>query len=551
MPDANESVSKSAIFTDVAQQTGLDFVHENGMSGKFYMVEIVGPGAALFDMDNDGDLDVYITQGHFLCEADDVTASNENRMPTDRLFRNDLDSEGGDPGSLHFTDVTEQSGIVGDGYGMGVATGDINNDGWVDLFVTNFGSNRLLLNNGNSTFSDVSERIPNDLGRWSTSAAMVDYDRDGWLDLFVCNYVDFRQAINKTCFTAGGSFDYCGPQVYTSEKDQLFRNKGDGTFSDASVISTVGLEPGPALGVVCADYDGDGWIDMYVANDGADNHLWMNQRDGTFRNMAHLAGCARNGAGMAEASMGVDAGDFDADGDEDLFMTHLQGEKNTLYVNQGAGLFSDVSARMGLDRGSRSYTAFGTGWLDYDNDGWLDLFIANGGVKQVESLALQNDPFPYHQPNQLFRNLNGTGFEETTSGDAFALSEVSRGTAFGDVDNDGDTDVLVLNNNGRARLLRNDVGDRQHWIGLRVLDRDGRRDMHGARVAVHLPDQQVIWRQVKPAGSYCSANDPRVLVGLGEQTRITAVEVIWPDGSREQWTDLSVDRYSAIRQNTK
>ncbi|MEO1995673.1 MAG: CRTAC1 family protein, partial [Planctomycetaceae bacterium] len=483
-------------------------------------------------------------------DSDDTAGSAKSRMPTDRLFRNDLVVSEDGAGSLNFTDITEQAGIVGDGYGLGVAAGDINNDGWIDLFVANFGTNQLLLNNGNGTFSDVSERIPHDLGRWSTSAALVDYDRDGWLDLFICNYTVFNLAISKTCYAPGGSLDYCGPQVYTPEKDRLLRNRGDGTFEDVSGISNIGREDGPALGVVCADYDGDGWIDIYVANDGADNHLWMNQQDGRFRNMAHISGCACNNAGLAEASMGVDAADFDADGDEDLFMTHLRNEKNTLYVNDGNGLFSDLTAQMGLDSPSRQYTSFGTAWLDYDNDSWLDLFIANGAVKQVESLALQGDPYPYHQPNQLFRNLGDGKFEETTSGDAFTVSEVSRGAAFGDVDNDGDTDVLVLNNNGRARLLLNGVGNRQSWMGLRIVDASGKRDMLGARVAVHRPGHPTIWRRVRADASYCAANDPRVLVGLGNATEIAAVEVHWPDGSREQWTDLPVKEYTTIRQGT-
>ncbi len=540
-------------FTDMAEAGGLDFVHFNGMSGEFYLVENLGGGAALFDYDNDGDLDVFITQGRMLGKgkttADALFPPRDGESFIDRLYRNDTVKEADGKRVIRFVDVTAASGLQSAGYGMGVAAGDFDNDGWVDLYVTNLGPNQLWRNNGNGAFTDITRQAGVEEGRFSVSAAFLDYDRDGWLDLFVSNYVAFSTENNRPCYAPSSARDYCSPKVYDPLTDRLYRNRGDGAFEDVSQRTRIATETGTALGVVVADFNTDGWPDVYVANDGLANHLWMNQQDGSFQNEGLLSGTAVNIEGMAEASMGVDAADFDGDGDEDLFMTHLIGETNTIYVNDGAGWFEDRTVATGLAAGSKSRTSFGTAWFDYDNDGDLDLFIANGAVNIILSLVQAADPYPLHQPNQLFANLGDGRFKEVTAraGRIFALSEVSRGAAFGDVDNDGDTDVLVVNNNGRARLMVNNVGNRGHWLGLRLLDANG-RDALGARVAIHRDGGAVLWRRVRAEGSYASANDPRILVGLGEESKVSKLRVHWPGGRVEEFAGTPVDRYTTLRQ---
>ena len=564
-PQPSALPSDEAWFTDQAEVVGIDFVHVNGMSGERYISETMGPGGAMFDFDNDGDLDIYIVQGQMLGPGktpDPAVLSRHAQPLTDRLYRNDLDVHADGTRTLRFTDVTEESGLDVRSYGMGVAAGDIDNDGWVDLYRTSLGPNQLFRNNGDGTFADVSRQTGTDDSRWSVSASFVDIDRDGWLDLYVGNYVDHRLDIPQPeCFTRNGERDYCGPKAYAPAPDQLYHNRGDGTFVDVTAEAQVAREYGPALGVVAADVDGDGWVDIYVANDGEPNQLWLNKKDGSFTNGALLAGVALNGDGKTEGSMGVDAGDFDADGDDDLFMTHLTTETNTLYVNDGSGLFEDRTAPTGLGAPSVAYTGFGTAWFDFDNDGWLDLLAVNGAVQAshqrfaIRTLDVDLQPgesLPLHQPNQLFRNLGNGRFEEVTrrAGAAFELSEVSRGAAFGDVDNDGDQDVLVTNNNGRARLLINNVGHHNRWIGLRLVGGTGPRDMLGARVGVFRDVGPPLWRRARADGSYASANDPRVLVGLGEAATVQRVRVIWPSGREEEWTDIAVDRWLTLEEGT-
>ncbi len=540
-------------FVEVAAAVGLDFQHVNGMSGEFYFNEMVGGGVALFDYDNDGDLDIYLVQGHLL--GPDIAPGDTSVEPglqgpvTDRLFRNDLDGAG-NPDSLGFTDVTAESGFDARGYGMGVAAGDIDNDGWVDLYVSNFGPNQLWRNNGDGTFSDRTVASGADDARWSVSSAFLDYDRDGWLDLYVGNYVNYSMANNVECFHNVRT--YCGPDGFAPVPDRLFRNRGDGTFEDATAVSQVGTEYGPALGVATADLDGNGWVDIYVANDLSENRSWMNQGDGTFVNTGLFNGSALNDAGDAEAGMGVDAGDFDGDGDEDLFISHLVTQTNTLYVNDGTGLFEDQSVRTGLGPPSLPFTGFGTAWFDYDNDGWLDVIVVNGAVDLLPSLVQARDPYPLHQTNQLFHNLGNGRFEDVSdrAGAAFESSEVSRGAAFGDIDNDGDMDVVVTNNNGPVRLLLNGTGNQNHWVGLRMVGASTARDMLGTRVAVVTADRAPMWRRVRSDGSYASANDPRVLVGLGATEAVTAIRAVWADGRAEEWSDVTVDAWTTLRQGT-
>jgi enediyne biosynthesis protein E4 len=545
------AVPSEVWFTDVAKKAGIDFVHFNGTSGEFHISEIMGAGGALFDYDNDGDLDVYLVQSGLLGTGRPLVAPPNGPL-TDRLYRNDLVVLADGTRSLHFTDVTERSGLVGRSYGMGVAVGDFNNDGWVDVYRTGLVRSQLFRNNAGGTFTDVSDRAGTSDPGWSVSASFVDIDRDGWLDLYVGNYLNHGADDRIRCYSRTGRKDYCGPRSYRPLPDRLYRNRRDGTFVDVTVEAQVAREYGPALGVVSADFNGDGWPDIYVANDGEPNLLWINQQNGRFRNTALLAGAALDGLGSAEGSMGVDAGDFDNDGDDDLFVTNLPGETNTLYVNDGSGLFEDRTARVGLAVPSLPYTGFGTAWFDFDNDGWLDLFVANGAVRILEGLARATDPFPLHERNQLFRNLGTGRFEEVSAraGAVFELTEVSRGAAFGDVDNDGDIDVLVTNNNGPARLLINHVGQRNHWLGLRLVGGPGRRDMLGARVGVFRAKGPPLWRRARADGSYASANDPRVLVGLGDAAAVPRIRVVWPSGRVEEWTDIAVGQWITLKEGS-
>jgi hypothetical protein len=535
-------------FTDRAAESGLNFVHVNGMSGKFYYAEIIAPGAAMFDADNDGDLDVYLVQGRQLGPAPSPAGLDLGG----RLFRNDLVVNQDGTRTLRFTDVTSASGINARGYGMGVATGDFNNDGCVDLYLTNLGPNQLYRNNCDGTFTDVSKQSRTDgsslADSWSVSASFLDYDRDGWLDLFVGNYLSWRTESSTPCFSPSGRPDYCSPNVYQPQPSRLYHNNRDGTFTDVTASAGIAREFGPALGVSTADFNGDGWIDIYVANDGQPNQLWINQHDGSFKNTGLLSGTALSAHGKAKAGMGVDAGDVDNDGDEDLFVTNLTGEGNDIYVNDGSGLFEEQSGRSGLGAASRAYTGFGTAWFDVDNDGWLDTLIVNGAVQTMEALRKANDPFPLHQRKLLFRNLGDGRFEDVTSrgGAAFELSEVGRGAAFGDIDNDGDTDVLVANNNGKPRLLINNAGNRNHWLGLRLVGKQTPRDMLGARVGIVRDNGSTLWRRARSDGSYASANDPRVLVGLGQSTKITRVRVVWPSGTTEEWSAVAIDKYTTL-----
>jgi enediyne biosynthesis protein E4 len=544
-------------FTDRAKESGIDFVHVNGMSGQFYMTEIMAPGIALFDYDNDGDLDIYLVQGGelrvqgsgFKVQGSGSGFKVQGSGFEGRLYRNDLEVRGDGTRRLHFTDVTDQSGIGPRDYGMGVAAGDFDNNGCVDLYLTNFGRNQMFRNNCDGTFSDVSKVSGTDNVGWSVSAAFVDIDRDGWLDLYVGNYLRYSLEGNTPCYSSFGALGYCTPLSYEALPGRLFRNRGNGTFADVTAQSRVSSEFGPSLGVSTADFNGDGWMDIYVANDGTENQLWLNQRNGTFSNTALLAGIALPITGKPEGSMGVDAGDFDNDGDEDLVITELAGEGSNLFVNDGTGTFEDRGAPSALEAITLPYTGFGTAWFDFDNDGWLDLLAVNGTVQIIESLRQSHDPFPLHQRKLLLRNLGGGRFEDATdrAGTAFRSSEVGRGAAFGDIDNDGDVDVAVANNNGPTRLLINNAGNRAHWIGLRLVGERGGRDMLGARVEV-VRQNGSLTRRARSDGSYASANDPRILVGLGDSTEGVRVRVRWPDGRVEERGDMAIDRYTTLNE---
>jgi len=537
-------------FTEQAEPLGIRFTHFNGMSGERYYPEIMAPGVALFDYDNDGDLDVYLVQSQILGKG--KTIKDATFPPAgplkDRLYRNDLKG----PGTLRFTDVTDASGIDVQAYGMGIAAGDYDNDGFVDLYRTGLKGAVLLHNNGNGTFTDVTAKAgAGDPDGWGVSSAFVDYDRDGFLDLFVGNYLLYTTEADIDCLAVTGQHDYCPPNSYRAQPSRLYHNRGNGTFEEVTRKALVGGAYGPALGVATADFDGDGWLDIYVGNDGVANQLWINQKNGSFKETAFLAGAAVNGAGNAEASMGIDAGDYDNDGDEDLFITNWLAQMNILYVNDGKGAFEDAKAASGLGPPSLAKTGFGTAWFDYDNDSWLDLLTLNGSVSIIEAQARAKDPFPLKMKNQLYRNLGNGRFEDVSAraGAVFQREEVSRGGAFGDVDNDGDIDVLVGVAAGPTRLLINNVGGASAWIGLRLVAAGGKRDALGARVEIRRPNAPALWRRVRSDGSYASANDPRVLAGLGASAPATvAAHVVWPDGKTEDWTAVPTGRYTTLVQ---
>lgn len=543
-------------FVDIAQEVGLDFIHFNGQSGNFYQPEIMGPGAGLFDYDNDGDLDIYLVQGEMFELNVPMGDVNPDGLESDRLhgkfYENQLHIRDDGTHELQFVDVTRESGIVSRGYGMGVATGDFDNNGCVDLYLTHVGPNQLFRNNCDGTFSDVSGTSGTNDEAWSVAASFVDVDRDGWLDLFVANYLIYSAERNVSCAGESGQQDYCPPERYRAAPDRFYQNQGDGTFLERTGDVGMAGAYGPGLGLSTADFNGDGWIDIFVANDQQENQLWINRRDGTFDDLALLAGTALGASGALNADMGVDAGDYDNDGDEDLFVTELTGQGSMLYVNDGSAQFEEQSARAGVRLASLPYTGFGAGWLDFDNDGWLDVFSANGFVTQNLDALSADDPFPLQQQNLLLQNRGAGSFEDVSSraGSALALSEVSRGAAFGDVDNDGDIDIVVANDNGPVRLLINQVGNRNSWIGLRLVGNvnDGdERDMLGARVGIVRHDGVTLWRRSRADGSYASANDPRVLAGLGnEEADVSKIRVEWPSGRVEEWMDPVVRRYTTL-----
>lgn len=539
-------------FDDVATQVGLSFVHDNGMTGQFYFPEMTGAGAALFDYDNDGDLDAYLVQGGALGPDGDrgrgLLALPPDQPPGDRLFRNELTEAGG----LRFVDVTEASGLVARGYGMAVATGDVNGDGAVDLFVANLGLNQLFRNSRTGTFFDRSADLGKRASRWSSGASFCDLDMDGDLDLYVVNYVTFDLERNPNCYASSSRRDYCGPSAFEGQGDVLLRNLGDGRFKDDTLAALGAAHAGPGLGVVASDVDNDGWPDLFVANDGTANRLWLNQHDGSFLDDGLLAGVALNGQGQAEASMGVDVADCDGDGDEDLFVTHLAGETNTLYINEGGGLFVDRTTEWGLGAPSLPVTCFGTAWLDADGDGWLDLFTVGGAVRLLDQRLNEGDLHPLGQRKQLYLSQGGGGFDALAPGDGqvFQRLDVGRGLAAGDIDNDGDEDVLVTNNGGRAQLLLNNTDSGGSWLGLRLVEGQPPRDVFGARAKVQLSDGSSQWRKVRTDGSFASARDPRVTVALPPGLQVTGLTVVWPGGESESWDPPTSGRYTTLLKGT-
>lgn len=520
-------------FAEQAASAGLDFRHVNGHVEEYLMPEIVGGGGAWLDIEGDGDLDVYLVQSGSL-------VGDKATNPSNQLYRNDGDGT--------FVDITESSGAGDRGYGMGVATGDYDNDGDVDLYVTNYGPNAMFRNNGDGTFTDVTAESATGDAKWGCGAAFVDIDTDGDLDLYIANYIYWKPEVERECLNAFGRRDYCMPQAYEAPAmDTLYRNNGEGTFTDISEEAGIQEDSGNGLGVVCGDYNQDGHQDIYVANDGNKNILWINQGDGTFKNLALLAGCAVDQDGREKAGMGVTTLDIDDDGDLDLLVVNLDNESDSLYRNQG-NYFVEEAATMGLSPVSRMYTRFGVGFIDFNNDGRLDIYETNGKVTTQEGPFLPNGD-PYAEPNVLIRGGSNGRFEEVSprGGTAEDLIHISRAAVFGDFDDDGGMDILVANLDEKPYLLRNIVRQRGHWIGFRILEQYG-SDAIGATVSFTVADRTIV-RDIRTGYSYLAANDPRIHVGLGEiGDRAVNLTVRWGDGARERFEgEFPVDQYHTVR----
>lgn len=546
----SQSANPSPWFEDRTALSGLIYQHDNGMSGERYFCEIVGPGIAAVDIDRDGDMDLVVNQGHLLVRDPDQppnrSLSYPEGQPTGlRIFRND-GVRGGTP---FFSDMTAETGIESQVYGMGLAVTDFNRDGRPDLLVTGFGADEFWISEADGRYRNRAGELGLDDERWTTSAAFVDIDRDGDEDLYVCSYVDFNLQNHKPCFGSTSLVDYCGPSSYPSLTDRFYVNDGSGGFEDWTEKSGIGAHEGAGLGVASSDLDGDGRLDFYVANDGEVNRLWLQKEPLTFRDSALLSGCALNREGQAEASMGAEIADYDGDGDDDVFLTHLDGETNTLYRNLGQGIFDDVSAESGLGIPSRRWTGFGTVWADFDNDGWPDLFVTNGAVKMPVEKIAAGAIHPLGQPDQLYRNESGKRFVVFSPSEIPALSTetVGRGAAWADLDNDGDRDLVVTSNGEPARILINTRGQSNSWIGVIPLDSDG-NPLQGVKVEIETGSAggtKTGWS--RRGGSYLSCHDPRVLIGLAGAEAQVDIVVTWPDLSRVQVRGLETRRYHEIR----
>ena len=534
-------VAGNVQFSNVAAEAGLTFRHVNGATGRKHFIETMGPGCALADYDGDGWLDAYMVNGHALDVASPAPATNA-------MYRNRGDGS--------FVDVTGATGTGDAGYGMGVAAGDYDNDGDLDLYLTNYGPNALYRNDAVGTFANVTETAGVGDDRWGVGCAFLDYDNDGRLDLYAANYVDFSLeeaerrlapymaggASSQTMATARG---YPHPDNFSGVADVLYRNSGGGVFADVTHQAGVYAPDGKGMGLACADYDNDGDTDIYVGNDLTPNFLYRNNGDGTFTDVALLSGVAYNRDGRTESSMGIDFGDYDRDGHLDLIAPNFERESSTLYHNGGGDFFADVSAVSGVGEATYPFVGWGGGFLDFDNDGELDLFISTGHVlDNVEEFDARTT---YAQPDFLFRNRGPRGGDRqrfvdvsAESGQGLAEAMASRGAALGDYDNDGDTDILIANCGDAASLLRNDGGNRSHWLQVTTRGTRSNRDGIGARIEVTAGDLVQI-REVKSGSGLYSQNDLRVAFGLGELAVVDRMEVRWPSGTVDVLSNLHAD----------
>ena len=528
VPQPASSQVNGVPFTDITAELGVEFRHTNGERGEKYFIEPIGSGVALFDFDNDGDLDLYCVNGSTLPKVD------PSMSPTNILYRNDGDI---------FTDVTNEASVGDTGYGLGCCVGDYNNDGFTDLYVTNYGANGLYRNNGDGTFTDVADAAGVAGDQFSSGCAFVDVDADGYLDLYIVNYVQFDPDTNPEC-TRQGVRTYCTPEALEGAADILYRNNGDGTFTDVTAKAGISSANGKGLGVVCGDIDNDGDIDIFVANDTTPNFLYRNDSDTVIKMTedALFAGVALSEEGRAYSGMGANLGDFDNDGYLDIVITNFQDQTNSLYHNAQSGFFNEVSFAKGVGERSLPYLAWGVDFIDFNNDGWLDLFVANG---HLDDNIAEMDPIgTYPQPNQLFLNNRGVNFSEIPDA-TIAQRKVSRGTAFGDIDNDGDVDIVVSNLKDLPTVLRNDGANDSRWLSVKLIGTHCNRDAIGARVTVVSGDLTQI-REVKSGSGYISQNDLRLHFGLAAATRVDTLKVQWICGKRQILQNVATNQVLVI-----
>jgi len=518
-------------FVNIAAEANLTFKHENGATPQKYMPETMAGGSIILDFNNDGWPDIFLVNGGSFSDKQKAAGARH------RLYRNNKDGS--------FTDVTAGSGIGVSGFGMGACSADYDNDGWPDLYITSFGGNKLYHNNGNGTFADVTAKAGVGSQLWSTSCAFGDIDNDGYVDLFVANYVDFSVKNNKYCFYSGDTRAYCHPNVYNGLPDILYRNNGDGTFTDVSRQSGIYRIDGKGLGVVFGDYDNDGWSDIFVANDSVPNFLFHNKGKGVFEEVGLLAGVAVGNEGQPLAGMGADMGDIDGDGLLDIFVTNLDRQTHSLYRNLGRGLFANITFESGVAEATLPFVGFGAVFFDYDNDTDLDLAISNGDV--IDNISLFRDSTSYAQRNLLLQN-DGTGkFKDVgpASGPGFALKKPSRSLSAADIDNDGDLDLLVGNVGETPDLLRNDGGNKNNSLLIRTVGSKSNRDGIGARLRL-TAGGKVLLREVKAGSSYLSQNDMRVHFGIGNAARVEKLEIRWPSGTVDVLEDLAANQVLTI-----
>ena len=521
-------------FTDITEAAGLVFVHDHEPQESYFMPEIMGSGGGFLDYDGDGWLDIVLLNGSW------SEGANSSRM-RNRLYRQRAEGV--------FEDATRAAGWTDvTGYGVGLAAADVDNDGNIDLYVTGFGGDRLWLNNGDGTFSEGTDFLETVNHRWGTAAAFFDYDGDGWLDLYVVNYLDYYPGTQ--CDEGTGRIDYCGPKSFSGTVGKLYRNLGGvddrgRMFTDATLDSGIAAHPGPGLGLICRDFNGDLKPDVYVANDMSPDLLWIQQPDGTFREEGVERGIAYNRLGQAEASMGIISGDLDGDGIFDLFLTNLRGETNTLFLGTREGFFTDATAGSGLGPASLAYTGFGVVALDIEFDGDLDLIVVNGRVKRGPPLGDSLGAFwsDYAQPHQIYLNDGHGRFADASSngGELTARLDVARAIVSGDLDNDGDLDLLVTSCAGRARLFRNDTPRTGNWLMVRACDHGTNRDAIGTKLFVKTA-RGTVCREVDRSSGYLSSHDPRVLFGLGDCDGFDEILAIWPDGSTEEFAGGPANR---------
>jgi hypothetical protein len=533
MVNAASQPSGRALFEQIpASSSGITWKHVNGRSPEYYLPETTGAGCAFLDYDSDGWMDIYLVNSG-RCDFFDPKPPLRNA-----LYRNNRDGT--------FTDVTEKAGVPGGGYGMGVAVGDYNGDGFPDLYVTQYGRSILYRNNGDGTFTDVTVKAGVAAPGWASSAVWFDYDNDGKLDLFVCRFVDFDKSKNKFCGDAHtGERRYCIPKVYGPMASWLFHNNGDGTFRDVSEETGISKFLGKAWGVVATDINNDGWMDLFVANDTVSNFLFVN-RQGKFEEAGLGADVAYSQEGVARSGMGVDSADYDQDGWQDLFVANVDQEVYSLYHNNHDLTFDDMAIPLGIGRLTRLMSGWGVKFFDYDNDGNLDLFLANGHPD--DKVEEHSTSVKYKEPLLLLHN-NGKSFEDVSSnaGPAFKQAFAARGMAMGDFDNDGAIDVLVAVNNGAPVLLKNVAVDGNHWLGLRLIGKSCNPDAVGAHITWQAGDLKRS-RLKTSGGSYLSSHDPRDILGLGPHTKIDKLEVRWPLPSQrvDTFTNVAVDRYITL-----